>query len=194
MAETDPNCKAHAAIGRYFYAFSTLERELGESLKVVLRLQENPAADATVGAVGDFARKANIVREAIQGAKNADGSAPTNEWKERADKTIREILGCNRPDRVDLAHDYLEPGPDGSLGLQKPGQNPRAWTSQDFDSKIKKLQDLAVGLTNVRTDLTTLRIPVPTGWMFQEPMMMRREPNPALYASFSASVPRPPES
>jgi len=77
----DPLAKAHQAIGAYFCAFSELERELGEALKVVLRLQGNPTADAIVAAVRDFVRKAKIVREAVQGAKNADGTEPSTEWK-----------------------------------------------------------------------------------------------------------------
>jgi hypothetical protein len=96
-AKMTDEAKAHQAIGAYFCAFSELERELGEALKVVLQLQNNPAADAIVAAVGDFVRKANIVREAAQGAKNADGTEPTGEWKTSTDRTIADILGCNRP-------------------------------------------------------------------------------------------------
>jgi hypothetical protein len=120
--------KAHQAVGAYFCEFSNLERELGEALKVVLRLEGNPAADAIVAAVGDFARKANIVREAVQGAKNADGTEPTSEWKASTVETLEDILGCNRPDRVDLAHDHLEPHPDGSISAAK--QPPRRGVAQ----------------------------------------------------------------
>jgi hypothetical protein len=161
----EPLAKAHQAIGAYFCAFSELERELGEALKVVLRLQNNPAADVIVALVGDFARKANIVREAIKGAKNADGTEPLSGWKDTADTTMGEILGCNRPDRVDLAHDYLEPHPDGSVSLQKPGQPPRPWTSIAFDLKTNKLKDLTSELRTAMTELVTLKIPVPSQWM-----------------------------
>ena len=128
----DPLAKAHQAIGAYFCAFSELERELGEALKIVLQLRGNPAADAIVALVGDFKRKASIVREAIQHARNANWTEPTDEWKAKADKTMGDILGCNNPGRVGLAHDYLEPHPDGSVSLQKPGQPKTPWTSTDF--------------------------------------------------------------
>jgi hypothetical protein len=137
----EPLAKAHQAIGAYFCAFSALERELGESIKVVLRLEGNAAADTIVALIRDFTRKANIVREAVQTAKRADGTDPTEEWKTRADTTLANILGCNSPDRVDLAHDYLGPQPDGSLSLQKPGQGPRTWTSENLEGKTKKLRD-----------------------------------------------------
>ena len=64
------------------------ERELGEALKVVLRLQNNPAADAIVGMVGDSGRKARVVREAIQTSKNVDG---TDQWKSNADELMGKI-------------------------------------------------------------------------------------------------------
>jgi hypothetical protein len=166
----EPLSKAHQAVGAYFCAFSELERELGEALKVVLQLQNNPAANAIVGAVRDFARKANIVQEAILGAKNADGTEPTPEWKARMDKTMREILGCNSTDRTSLAHDYLEPHPDGSVSLQRPGQGARSWTSAELDGKIQKLKLLARELRTATAELATLKISVPTGWM--ETMMM----------------------
>jgi hypothetical protein len=117
VTEETSYAKAHQLIGAYFCAFSGLERELGEAIKVVLRLEGNLAADTIVAIVHDFARKARLVREAVQGAKNADGTEPTGEWKAKADETIGEILGCNSPGRVDLAHDYLEPHPDGSVSL-----------------------------------------------------------------------------
>ena len=166
MVENDCHAKAHQLIGAYFCAFSELERELGEAIKVVLRLEGNVAADAIVDIMHDFGRKARLVAEAVQGAQLKDGSEPTDDWKARTGKTIKEILGCNNPDRVGLAHDYLEPHADGSVGLQKPGGNPQVWTNTDFDHKIKQLKDLTVALRTVRTELTTLNIPVPTGgWM-----------------------------
>jgi hypothetical protein len=161
----DPLAKAHQAIGAYFCAFSELERELGQALKVVLRLIGNPAADAIVAAVGDFARKTRIVQEAVQGAKNADGTEPSGEWKAKADKTMADILGCNRPDRVDLAHDYLEPCSDGSVNLQKSGQPARSWSAADLDLKIQKLKDLTTSLRAATDQLFTFKIPIPTHWM-----------------------------
>jgi hypothetical protein len=165
--------KAHEAIGKYFCAFSRLERELGEALKVVLRLQDNPAADAIVGIVGDFGRKARVVQQAVRTSKKADGTDPDNQWKSNADDLMGEILGCNNPDRTDLAHDYLEPHQDGSVSLQKPGQGARTWSDQVFVRKITKLDDLAAKLKEVTADLTTLKIPVPSGWISMDPYQPR---------------------
>lgn len=156
--------KAHEAIGEFFCAFSNLERELGEAIKVVLRLRDHPAADAIVGLVGDFTRKANIVREAVQDAKRPDGTDPDEKWKRDVDKMMKQILGCNRPHRTDLAHDYLEPHADGSVSLQKPGETQRPWSSEDFSRKIANMNELANKVRAVRTDLTNLNITVPTRW------------------------------
>ena len=152
--------KAHKGIGEFFCAFSSLERELGQAIKVVLRLGGNAAAETIVGLVGDFGRKARIVRAAIQTAKNVDNSDPDENWKTNADKIMGEILGCNNPDRIDLAHDYLEPHADGSVSLQKLGSDPRTWTAQDFDRKIAKLKELTIKLNGLTTDLTTLVIKI----------------------------------
>jgi hypothetical protein len=60
-----------------------------------------------------------------------------------------EIYGCNSPDRIDLAHSYLEPHPDGSLSLQRPGKSPKLWTSTDLGDKIAKLNELTIKLDAV---------------------------------------------
>ena len=186
--------KAHEAIGEYFCAFSNLERELGEAIKVVLRLQGNPAADAIVALIGDFARKAGVVREAIQTAKHVDGTDPDQVWKDNADDIMGKILGCNNPDRRDLAHDYLDPHPDGSVDLQKPGKDPKPWTTAEFDAKILKLKDFTIRLRTVTTELTTLRIPVPTGWMSMDTYQPRRTSSlpPGIGSGFTYT-PRPPD-
>jgi hypothetical protein len=158
MANEPSMDKAHQAIGAYFCAFSELERELGEALKVVLRLQKNPAADTIVRIVQDFRRKASVVQAAITGAKNRDGTDPSSEWKTKANKTMEEILGCNNPDRTDLAHDYLEPHTDGSVSLQKPGQEQRHWAYDELDGKVQKVKRLTEELRTLRNDLTTLTI------------------------------------
>src|SRR5262249_42214437 len=79
-----------------------------------------------------------------------------------------DILGCNNPDRRDLAHDYLEPHSDGSVSLQKPGQSQRPWTNTDFNTKTKKMKDLTNELRTASTDLIKLVIPVPSGWMLTD--------------------------
>jgi hypothetical protein len=173
MSTENSLTKAHQAIGEFFCAFSRLERELGEALKVVLRLQENEAADTIVAIVQDFLRKVRVVRRAVQTAKKADATDPNEQWKSKADKLMGEIMKCNNPDRVDLAHDYLEPHGDGSVSLEKPGEEPKLWTSQDFARKIAKLNDLTAQLKTVTTDLTELRIEIPSGWLTLDPYQPR---------------------
>src|SRR5260370_42150208 len=109
--------KAHQAIGAYFCTFSALDRELGETVKVIFHLQQQEAADTIIAALGDFVRKARLIGAAVQTAKQADGSETTEAWKTTAASTIRQILGCNEPDRVMLAHSFLEPNEDASVML-----------------------------------------------------------------------------
>jgi hypothetical protein len=40
-----PETKAHQAIGAFFCAFSELQQELGEAIKVLFRLQDHPASE-----------------------------------------------------------------------------------------------------------------------------------------------------
>jgi hypothetical protein len=157
--------QAHQGIGAFMCEFSALEQELGEAVKIVLRLHGNPAADAIVGVISDFGRKTNIVKEAVQTATKVGGTATTLAWKASADKTMNEVLGCNNPDRVDLAHCYLEPQPDGSVNLSRPGKKPKTWSAPDIDTKIGTLRRLTSEVATIRSDLSNLNIPVPTGWM-----------------------------
>ena len=162
MVENDCHAKAHQLIGAYFCAFSELERELGEAIKVVLRLEGNVAADAIVDIMHDFGRKARLVAEAVQGAQLKDGSEPTDDWKARTGKTIKEILGCNNPDRVGLAHDYLEPHADGSVGLPKTrresasldqhGLRPQNQATEGFDCSASDRKDRTHDIERSRTD------------------------------------------
>jgi hypothetical protein len=84
MAEDDPHAKAHQALGAYFCAFSALEHELGECIKVILHLQDHESADAVVAALGDVTKKIDLVWPAVLAAKNQDGSEPAEEWKKDA--------------------------------------------------------------------------------------------------------------
>jgi hypothetical protein len=185
--------RAHELIGEFFCAFSKLDRAVGETLKIVLRLKGNPAADAIVGVIGDFVKKTNIVKEAVQTAKRADGTEPDPVWKADADKTLDKILGCNNPDRIDLAHSYLEPHSDGSVSLQRPGRDPSPWTSEDFQRRIANMNELASKLEAIRTDLTVLNIPVPTGWMSMDTYQPRPRVAPfALQGTGSSLFETPP--
>jgi ABC-type uncharacterized transport system substrate-binding protein len=84
MSDEMEFAKAYQAIGKYFCAFSVLERELGEAVKVVLGLQSHQAADYVVAALNDVARKASLVQAAVGVAKNVNGSETSEEWKRSA--------------------------------------------------------------------------------------------------------------
>jgi hypothetical protein len=189
----DPYAQAHQAIGAFMCEFSKLEHELGEALKVVLGLQTNRSADAIVGLIGDFTRKANIVREAVQTATQA-GDVPTSQaWKDNADKTLREVLGCNYPDRIDLAHSHLKPQSDGSVILQRPGKTPETWSTQDLNDKITNLSRLASEVARIHSELNRMNIPVPTGWMSMDNNYLRRQMSDqhweALKTTFGGTFP-----
>jgi hypothetical protein len=61
MPEDSPHAKAHQAIGAYFSAFSALEHELGEAIKVVLRLQNHESGDAVVATLREVFKKIQLV-------------------------------------------------------------------------------------------------------------------------------------
>jgi hypothetical protein len=171
------SAKANQAIGEYIVAFSKVEDEIGEAVKVVLSLQKNDASDAIV-ALLDFAKKGSLILAAIPDSKNADGSLASKEWKEGFANAISEALGYNQPDRVRLAHSLLQPNDDGSVDFKRitvdrgelkgKGKTVK-WTYADFTDKISKLNKLAESLHSFTADLTTIKIIVPSakdfGWL-----------------------------
>jgi hypothetical protein len=195
MTEEALFAKAYQAIGAYFSTFSALDRELGETIKVIFRLQQHEAADTIVAALGDIARKIGLVRAAVRIAKKVDGSETSSEWKERADDTMKSIYGCNTGDRVLLAHSYLEPNEDGSVkftrlylpdGVLKNRQE--TWVDSHFTTKIERLRDLTQRLQQIKDDLSTLTITVPDlGWMPIDPYQPQRREIPAADLSFSVT-------
>jgi hypothetical protein len=167
--------KTHQAIGAFFCAFSALDGELGETVKVIFRLQQHEAADTIIAALEDFARKTRLVRGAVSIAKNADGSETSDQWKTAADKTMTEILAAN-DNRVLLAHSVLDPNEDGSVKIKRLHlpqgvikSREVTWTKTDFERKIDELRKLARELQGLKNDLSTFRITVPTGWMTLDP-------------------------
>jgi hypothetical protein len=120
----------------------------------------------------------------------------TQAWKDKADATLKEVLGCNDPDRVDLAHSYLEPHTDGSVSLQRPGRAPDMWSANDLDDKVEELTRLASEVAAINSELTRLNIPVPTDWMSMDTYVPRRL-SPRLWEalmSTSTSGPNTPIS
>jgi hypothetical protein len=175
MGEDPVFAKAHQAIGAYICAFSALQRELGEAVKVVLGLQTHPAGDFVVAALQDPARKASLVGAAVRVAKNVDGSETSDKWKAKADKTMSAVFECNNG-RVQLAHAYLEPHDDGSVELTKENLSRGelkggtvTWKDTDLENKIKRLREVTAELRTIKDDLSTLIISIPNmGWLVQD--------------------------
>jgi hypothetical protein len=201
--ETSTFADAHQAIGAYFCEFSRVEQELGESVKAVYSLQNNEASDAIVAALGDFARKASIVWAASKGAKNADGSEASAEWKDHAETTIKRVFECN-DDRVRLAHSLLQPNADGSVELVRlkidrgevTGREGVKWSRGDFVAKIRRLRELAEELKSLNGQLQTFKYTIPNlGWMPSsnfEGMMSPRGIPAALLTIMMNQPPVPP--
>jgi hypothetical protein len=158
--------KAHQAIGQYFSEFSELERELGEAVKVVLHLEDHPAADIVVAALRYPSTKASLVRAATEIARKKDGSETSPEWKAKADETLGEISKHCYGSRNTLAHSLLEPQEDGSVkvtsrtlsgsGQMTPGE-PKTWNLND---EINDVRRLTKGLREIRAELSDLEVVV----------------------------------
>jgi hypothetical protein len=144
--------------------------------------------------IWDFARKARIVREALKTVTAAGGGPIAQEWKDKADETLGAVLGANEPDRTDLAHSYLEPRPDGSVILQRPGKEPQTWTAEKLKEKVANLSNLASEVAAITSQLHRMNIPVPTGWMSMDPYLPRQKSAhvlAALQTTAFSGVPKP---
>jgi len=175
--------KAHQAIGTYFCEFSELERELGEAVKVVLHLEDHPAADLVVDLLRYPGTKARLVKDAAQIAtKKKDGSEISTKWKTRADKTLGKILNHNDTCRDHLAHSHLEPQEVGTVKVTRriEGQ----WKSKNWDlqTKINEVQRLTERLREVRTQLSQLDVPVRKIGMYEA--LFRDDPRRYLQPSY----------
>jgi hypothetical protein len=151
--------KAHQAIGEYFAEFSQLERELGEAVKVVLHLEGHEAADLVVDLLRYPRYKANLVKGAAEIAtKKKDGSEISTEWKERARKTLGDILSHNEKCRDYLAHSHLEPQEDGSVEVTR--RNKGKSENWKLQPKIDEVQRLTKELKDIRAELSKLDVQV----------------------------------
>jgi hypothetical protein len=164
--------KAHQAIGEYFSAFSELERELGESVKVVLHLEDHPAADLVVDLLRFAGTKARLVKDAAEIAtKKRDRSRISTEWKERANKTLGDILSHNEACRDYLAHSHLEPQEDGSVKVTR--RNKGKSQNWKLQPKIDEVQRLTKELREIRTELSKLDVHIgslPIEWALSTPV------------------------
>jgi hypothetical protein len=198
VTEEPPCAKAYQAIGEYFCAFSALERELGEVIKVILRLQEHEARDIVVAGIGDVSKKISLVQAACLLAKNKDGSEMPDEWRENSSETVKRIWTYS-DDRNHLAHSFLKPKTDGSVDLTRlrlergelKGKNPSPWTVSDFKTKVDELRSLTLKLQTVKLDLSTLRITIPiTSGLFADASVLPpRHFSPAFWAAINPHSP-----
>lgn len=203
MTTADETAKAYQAIGEYFCAFSEVEHELGQAVKVVLGLQKNEAIDAIVGSL-DFAKKAGFVLAVIDDAKKADGSEASKEWKEQAAAAVKEAFDCNTLDRLPLAHSLLQPNKDGSVDLKRltvdhgkvKGREGKSWTHEDFTKKILRSRGVAEKLRSLTKELREIKIEIPRGnlsWLLTtNPMLFyQRRMSPVLMQSLSEPPAQP---
>src|SRR5215813_10849439 len=163
MSDQTDFARAYQAVGEYFCAFSELDRELGEAVKVVLELTKHPAGDFVVAALMDPARKGNLVLAAVAVAKNADRSEPSPKWKKSAEKTVKKALNHNEQTRVPLAHSYLDPQADGLVRVTRlklrDGQLTGEPKPRKLQDKIKEAREITKKLQKITTDLSELKIP-----------------------------------
>jgi hypothetical protein len=184
--------QAHEALGAYFSAYSKVEHEIGEMVKVVCGLGGNEAGDAIVAALGDLLKKANFVLAASRTAKRADGNDASKEWKSSVEKQMKRAFECNDT-RVPFAHSLLEPQADGSVRLARQKldrgslkETAKTWTRDELLSEIEKMEALSAELRGLTAELSrynyTLR--PDTGWFFTDwstpPTMSRGLPDGAL--------------
>ena len=171
--DTSPLAGAYQAIGAYFCSFSRVEHELGESFKAGYGLQNNDASDAIVAALGDVARKTNLVWAASKGAKNAQGEEASAEWKAKVEARVKSVFNCN-DDRVLLAHSLLGPKADGSVDLVRlkvtggkvTGKDAIKWSSDDFLSKTKQMDELVGESKSLNGELRNFKYTIPNfGWI-----------------------------
>jgi hypothetical protein len=161
VSEDTKFAKAHEAIGEYFSEFSELERELGEAVKVVLDLERHVAADLVVDLLRYPRIKASLVKQAVQIAtKMKDGSKIPTEWKERADKTLGDILSHNEACRDYLAHSHLEPQEDGSVKVTRGSRGQRKPEKWNLQTKIDEVRKLTERLREIRIELSKLEVVV----------------------------------
>ena len=153
MAEQSLYAEAYRAIGEFFCEFSKLERELGETIKVIFRLEKHESSDAVVAALGEAAKKINLVWAAALAAKNPDGSETTKKWKNAAHRTMTAIWERNGI-RNQLAHSYLEPLADGSVAVARlkvergevTGGEKQLWEEKNSKHRLDELRSLLQSL------------------------------------------------
>jgi hypothetical protein len=151
--------KAHQAIGEYFCAFSELERELGEAVKVVLHLDRHEAADLVVDLLRYPRIKAQLVQEAARIAtKKKNGRKISTKWKTEADKTLSKIIGHNETCRDHLAHSRLEPQEDGSVTVTRGSKGQRTSQNWKLKTKIDEVRRLTETLRQIRIELSDLEL------------------------------------
>jgi hypothetical protein len=196
VTDTSPLADAHQAIGEYFCAFSRVEQELGESVKVVFGLENNDASDAIVALLGDFAKKASLVWAASKDAKDVENKDASAEWKAHVEATIKSVFSCN-DDRRLLAHSVLQPKTDGSVDLvhlgvksgRVTGRDGDTWSRGDFATKIQQMDKLTGDLKALNGELRTFKYTIPDlGWMNTDSFMPRTTP----LALFMATQQRTP--
>src|SRR4051812_35557854 len=122
MVDGDQRMQGRDALGQFFIAFSETEHAIGDLIRSMLRLDKGQD-DLVVAALGDFARKANIVKAGLSSAATF-GSSPTHDKDPPLDRQLVDLglramskaLAINNI-RVPFAHGYLSQNNDGSIDV-----------------------------------------------------------------------------
>jgi hypothetical protein len=167
--------QAHEALGAYFAAYSKVDHEVGEMVKVVCGLRANDAGDAIVAVLGDLLKKASLVLAASRTAKKADGKDASEAWKASVEKQIKRAIDCNEM-RVPFAHSLLKPQADGSVRLARQKldrgslkETAKVWTREELLSEIQKMDVLGAELRELTDELSHFKytVDVETRWLLQ---------------------------
>jgi hypothetical protein len=173
MTTEDQTQAVYAQIGKFMCAFSALEQELNEAIRVVFKLHDNDWWNVIVASLSDFARKVNTVAGAMDYARTVDGKLPQEDVIKQHKKLLNKVKGFNQTNRVLVAHSLLEPKADGTLQMTRmtvDGQlkiTPHVWTLQNLEEKIQELESMARDIRGLRSYLSTLNyvIDMPSGLM-----------------------------
>jgi len=159
------------ALGRFFVSFSGLEREIGEAVKVVLSAKE--PADLLVAALGDFTRKVNTVKAAIEHAQSVDRKPVTEECKNYTRDTMNDCLKIKDEWRVLLAHASLQIEENGDLkvrhltisgGKFEPKEDTK--TAAELQTAASSIDSLIERIRASTRELTTLVFTIPSQNLF----------------------------
>lgn len=157
------------ALADFFIAYSAMDRAVGEAIKAMLKVR-GADEDLTIVALGDFARRANLLWAGLDSAMTfgttKDQQPPRlDEGKGEAGiKAIKKALELNLY-RVKLAHGHLVQNDDGSFEVTYlkivQGTIRRALDRvevTELQAKVAQMQEAVASMQKLAGDLSTVVI------------------------------------